>query len=80
MIRKLVGGAVNLAWTMKYAVQVGWARIVLLERLLLLTGLRATESGVDRCVLGVVTIVLTLVSVVSGLAVAISGFRRARFT
>ena len=47
--------------------------------LLPLTGLRATESGVDRHVFGVVTVALTLVSIVSGLAVAVSGFRSARF-
>ena len=44
-----------------------------------LTGLGATESGVDRRVIGIVTVVLTLVPVASGLAVAISGFRGARF-
>ena len=48
MTRRLVGGAVNLAWTIKYAVQAGWARIVLSEHLLPLTGHRATESGVAR--------------------------------
>ena len=42
-------------------------------------GLRATESGVDRRVLAVVTVASTLVSVASGLALAISGFRTARF-
>ena len=47
--------------------------------LLPLTGLRATESGVDRHVFGVVTVASTLVSVPSGLAVAISGFRGAGF-
>ena len=77
MIRRLVGGAVNLAWTIKYAVQAGWARIVLLERLLPLTGLRATESGVDRRILGVVTIVSALVSIASRLVFVIFNFRGA---
>ena len=44
-----------------------------------LARLGAVESGVDRRVLGIVTVALTLVPVASGLAVAISGFRGARF-
>ena len=69
----------DLTWTIKYAVQAGLARIVSIIWLLPLTRLRATKSGVDRRVLGIVTIASTLVSVASGLAVAISGFRSARF-
>ena len=69
----------DLTWTIEYAVQTGWARIVSLKWLLPLTGLRATESGVDSRVFGVVAITLTLVSIVSGLVVAISDFRSARF-
>ena len=69
----------DLTWTIEYAVQAGRARIVYFIWHLLLTGLRATESGVDHRVLGVVTVVLTLVSVASVLAIAISGFRSARF-
>ena len=69
----------DLTWMIKYAVQARGAQIVSFIWLLPLTGLRAAESGVDRRVLGVVTVVLTLVSVASGLVVAISGFRSARF-
>ena len=79
MIDWFVGGAVYLAWTIKYVVQAGWARIVPFERLLPLAGLGAAESGVDRRVVGIIIVVSTLVSVASGLAVAISGFRSARF-
>ena len=68
----------DLTWTIEYAVQDRRARIVSFIWLLPLTGLRATESGVDGRVLGVVTVALTLVSVASGIAVAISGFRSAR--
>ena len=75
MIRRLVGGAVNLAWTIKYAVQARWARIVLLERLLPLTRLRATESGVHHRILGVVTVVSVLVSIASRLVFAAFNFR-----
>ena len=63
----------NLAWTVEYAVQTGWARIVIFEWLFPLTGHRATESGIDCRVFGVIAIVATLVSIASGLAVAISG-------
>ena len=45
-----------------------------------LTGFGTTESGVDRRVIGMVAIVLTLMSVALGLAVAILGFGGARFT
>ena len=54
----------NLAWTIEYAVQTGRARIVLLEWLFPLTGLRATESGIDGRVFGVITVFVTLVFVV----------------
>ena len=59
--------------------RLGESGIVSFVWLLPLTGLRATKSSVDRRVFGVVTVVLTLVSVASGLVVAVSGFRSARF-
>ena len=70
----------DLRWTIKYAVQTGWARIVFLKWLLPLTILRATESGIGGRVFDVIAIISTLVSLASGLAVAIFGFRSARFT
>ena len=69
----------DLTWTVEYAVQAGRAMIISFIWLLPLTGLGATESGVDRRVIGIVTVASMLVSVASGLAVAISGFRGARF-
>ena len=69
----------DLAWTIEYAVQAGWARVVPIVRLLPLTGLGATESAVDHHVIGIVAIVSTLMSVASGLAVAVLGFGGARF-
>ena len=69
----------DLTWTIEYAVQAGWARVVPFEWLLPLAELGATESGVDRRVIGIFTVVPTLVHVASGLAVAISGFRSSRF-
>ena len=75
MIGWFVWGVMHLAWTIEYAVQARWARIVLFERLLPLTGLRATESGIDRRILNVIIVVSMLVSVASGLVVAIFSFR-----
>ena len=69
----------NLAWAIEYAVQAGWAQIVPFEWLIPLARLGAPESGVDCRVVGTITVVSTLVSVASGLAVATSGFRSARF-
>ena len=79
MIGWFVWGAMYLAWAIEYAVQAGWSLIVSLLRFLLLAGLGAAESGVDCSVVGIIIVVSTLVSVASGLAVAISGFRSARF-
>ena len=64
----------------EYAVQAGRARIVPFVWLLPLTGLGATESGIDHRVIRIVAIVSTLMPVASGLVVAILGFRGARFT
>ena len=54
------------------------SQIISLKWLLPLIGLRATESGVDRRVFGVITVVSTLMSIMSGLAIAIFGFRSAK--
>ena len=79
MIGWFIGGAVDLAWTIEYAVQTGRARIVSFEWLFLLTGLGSTESGIDGRVFRVIAIILMLMSTVWGLAIAIPGFRSARF-
>ena len=69
----------DLTWAIEYAVQDGRALIISFIWLLPLTGLGATEFGVDRHVIGIITVASTFMSIVSGLAVAISGFRSARF-
>ena len=69
----------DLAWTIEYAVQAGWAQIVSFIWLLPLAGFGTTESGIDHRVIGIVTVASMLVSVASGFAIAISGFRSARF-
>ena len=63
----------NLTRAIEYAVQTGRVRIASFERLFPLTGFRATESGIDCRVFGVVTVVAALVSVATWLAIAISG-------
>ena len=63
----------NQAWSAQYRVQVVWFISIRLEWLLPLTGLRATESGVDRRVFCAITVVSTLMSIVSWLAVVVSG-------
>ena len=79
MIGWFIRGAMDLTWTIEYAVQTRRARIVSFIWLLPLTGLGATEFGVDHRVLSIITIALMLMSVASGLAIAILGFRSARF-
>ena len=79
MIGWFVWGAMDLAWTIEYAVQAGWARVVSFIWLLPLAGLGATESGVEHCVVGIVTVASTLVPVASGLAIAVFGLRGASF-
>ena len=79
MIDWFIKSAMDLAWSIEYAVQDGWARIVSFIWLLPLAGLGAAESGIDRRVIGIITIVSTLVSVALGLVIAASGFRSARF-
>ena len=80
MIGWFIKGAVDLTWAIEYAVQDGRALIISFIWLLPLTRLGATESGINRRVISIVTIVLTLMPVASGLAVAILGFGGARFT
>ena len=77
LIGGLVTGAMNLARPIKYFVQIGWTIFISFEWLLTLTGFRATESGVNRCVFSFSIVVSTLVFVASGPAVTISGLRSA---
>jgi hypothetical protein len=78
MIGRLVGGAVDLARSIKYSVQTGWTIFVSFEWLLPLTGFRATESGVDRRIFSIGIVASTLVFVASWPTVVVSGFGGAR--
>ena len=68
----------DLTWTIEYAVQAGRARIVSFVWILPLTELRATESGIDRCVFDIFSVAPMLVFIVSGPAVSILCFGCAR--
>ena len=72
MIGSCSWGAMNLAWTIEYAVQDGRSRIVSFERLLPLTRFGVAESGIDCRILNIVAIVSTLMSVAPWLAVAVA--------
>ena len=73
----LVRGAMNLARALQYAVQTRRCRIVSFKWFFPLTGLGATESGIDCRVFGVVAVISTPMSIASWLSVAISGIRSA---
>ena len=74
VVRGFFGGAMNLAHSVQDFVQTGRSLFAAFKWLLLLTGSRAPESGVDRCVLGSCISVAALVFVASWFVVAISGF------
>ena len=67
-----IEGAVNLTRAIVYALHMVRARIIYFEWLFPLTGLRATESGINYRVFGVIAIISMLESVASGFAVAVS--------
>ena len=69
----LIGGVVDLTRAIEYAVQTGWARSTSFEWLFPLTGFRATESGIDCRIFGVIAVVAALMSVTTWSAVIIFG-------
>ena len=78
MIGRLVGGAMNLAGSIEYSVQARWTVFVSFEWPLPLTGLGATESGVDRRSFDIVIAASMLVFIASSPAVVVFYFRSAR--
>ena len=67
-----IGGAMNLARAVEYAVQTGRSRIVSFKQLLPLTGFGVAESGIDCRVVGIVAIVPTLMSIAPWLSVTVA--------
>ena len=62
----------------QYAIQTGRARSTSFEYLFPLTGSRASESGIDCRIIGVIAVVVVLLSVTTWSAVDIFGIRSAR--
>ena len=79
MVGQFVWGAMNLARTIKYAVQARLFSIAPFIGLLSLAGLGSTEPGMNCCVIGVITIALAFVSVAPKLVGAILGLGGACF-
>ena len=67
-----IGGAVNLAQAVEYAVQTGRSWVVSFERLLPLTGFGVAESGIDFHILHIFAIVSMIVSIAPWLSVTVT--------
>ena len=79
MIGWFIRGAMDLTWMIEYVVQARRALIISFEWLFPLSGFKAPESGIDYHVLGIISVASTSMFIASGLVVAVSGFRSARF-
>ena len=64
----------NLAQSIQDSVQTGWSLFATFKWLLLLTGSRAPESGIDRCAVRALFLVLTFVFITPWLPVAVPYF------
>ena len=78
VVRRFLGGAMDLAQSLQDFIQTGWSFFAGFKWLLLLTGSRAPESGVDRRVVRTFFLVSTLVFIAPWLPVAIPNFGCAR--
>ena len=74
VVRRFFGGAMNLAQSVQDFVQAGRSLFAASKWLLLLTGSRASESGIDRCVVRTFFLVSTFVFIALWLPVAIPDF------
>ena len=74
VVRRFVGGAMNLAQSVQNSVQTGRSFFAAFKWLLLMTGSRAPESGIDRCVIRALFLVLAFVFIMPWLPVAIPYF------
>ena len=66
-----------LAQAVEYSVQIGRSRISSFEWLFLLTGFRASESGIDCRILTIVAVDAALVFVTTRPAIVVLGIRTA---
>ena len=67
-----IGGVVNLARAVEYAVQTGRSRIVSFKRLLPLTGFGVAESSIDCRMLSIVAIVPMLMPIAPWISVTVA--------
>ena len=63
MIGWLVEGAVDLTRAIQYAIQTGQSRSISFKWLFPLTGSRASESGIDYRIFGVIAVIAALWSI-----------------
>ena len=75
VVGRLIGCAMNLAGPLKDFIQAGWTVPVAFERFLLLTGFRATESGIDCSIVCIVVVVSTFIFIAARFTIAIPGLR-----
>ena len=75
MVGWLVGGVAYLRRAIEYTVQTGRARSASFEWLFPLTGFRASKSGIDCRILGIVAVDAALMFVATLPAIAILGIR-----
>ena len=74
VVRGFFRGAIDLAQSVQDFVQAGRSFFATFKWLLLRTGSRAPESGVDRCVVRTFFLVLTFVFIALWLPIAIPDF------
>ena len=74
VVRRFLGGAMNLAQSVQDSIQTGWSLFTAFKWLLLLIRLRAPESGINRCVIRALFLVLAFIFITPWLPVAIPYF------
>ena len=78
MVSWLFGGSMYLTGVVEYSIQIGRARSGSFEWLLPLTGLGASESGVDCRILLVVAVNVAFIFASTRPAIVVLGIRTAR--
>ena len=74
----LVGGAVDLTRAIQYAIQTGRSRSISFKWFFPLTGSKASESGIDCHIFGVIAVIVALWSITTLPTVNIFGIRGIR--
>ena len=74
MVRRFLRGAMNLAQSVQDSVQIGRSLFTAFKWLLFLTRSRAPESGIDRCVVRTLFLVLAFVFIAPCEGVLVRGY------